>query len=46
MPTNIGFRDRSLNSYENSHYYCKKCGADVHIDLIHAHVCPDLKKRA
>ena len=36
---NIGFRDRQLKSGEKSHYYCKECGQEVHIDLAHKHKC-------
>ena len=36
---NIGFRDRQLNSYEHSYYYCKKCRKDVHVDMIDNHKC-------
>ena len=36
---NIGFRDRPLNTWERSHYYCKRCGASLHPDTMHRHKC-------
>jgi len=39
----IQFRDRSLKSWEKSHYYCDKCDAEIHPDMIHKHKCSIFK---
>lgn len=44
-PENIGFRDRPLKSWEDSHYYCKECGESVHPDLSHHHRCKRREER-
>ena len=33
------FRDRPLKDGEKSHYYCEKCGVDLHPDTAHNHKC-------
>jgi hypothetical protein len=38
----VAFRDRALKSGETSHYYCQKCGAEVHEDFRHKHKCSPL----
>lgn len=35
----IGFRDRPLESGEKYHWYCKKCGKEVHPDFKDKHKC-------
>ena len=39
MKMNIIFRDRTLTKTEMQHYYCEKCGAEIHYDLAHNHRC-------
>ncbi len=39
----IGFRDRALRIGEKSHYYCKKCGADITLDSAQYHKCKTLQ---
>lgn len=35
----IQFRDRPLKPGEKSHYYCDKCGEELHPDFAYNHVC-------
>jgi uncharacterized OB-fold protein len=35
----IQFRDRALKEEETSHYYCDRCGEELHPDLAYAHKC-------
>lgn len=35
----IRFRDRALKVGEKSHYYCDKCGWELHPDLAYSHKC-------
>lgn len=35
----IHFRDRPLKKGEKSHYYCDKCGEELHPDFAYTHKC-------
>jgi len=42
----FAFRDRPLKKGEKHHWYCIRCGADVHPDLMLQHRCNlKLKKK-
>jgi hypothetical protein len=38
----IRFRDRPLEKGERSHYYCDKCGQELHPDFAYTHRCNPL----